>query len=614
MNRRIFWVALLTPAFLLSLTALMAPAKSTAISQPYFHQMKMQLKGLTGSKSQDQAQAYFDDLRRSFKALEWTLLPLRDQITPEEVNNSKYWVWQDEMFHKNYEEAGILQTLEKLLEQATLEPAKIGLLSTSFQAFIKKWEHKYVAWRPRPTEIICAIAVDMQQQYILTLSGQDRLATDKSLGEFIAVIDSYQSTLKSLSLAQVHTFLQQSYLTNLKQAIQHQSFDELDRVDLYLTHILPSSQRLLKIAWQIDKEFPSWASHLNLSQPNIFLKGGLNATYFSELEYQEDLESLINLGQLLFFDPLLSGNNKRSCASCHKPSRAFSDGRQTSMGFDISKRVMRNSPSLLNTTYNLAFSHDMAKSNLAEQTISVIYHHQEFRSSTKSIVQKLKSSAQYQKLFSTCFPNTLDIDSTQVFTALTAYMEDLQDFDSPFDQYMQGQSKSIDKAVLAGYNLFMGKAMCGSCHFPPLYSGLKPMAYQNQEYHSHGVSAHLLHPNRIDPDPGLQKNDSYGKYKYIYKTPSLRNIAITGPYMHNGIFPELNQALDYIFSGQQAPSITASLPAGSLYRLSNKERSDIRTFLNSLTTTKLERFQKEIALPMTNDSLALNRRRAGGMY
>lgn len=618
MKKRTLWIGILIPVLVLSLTSLNTPSKYFNTVQAHFEQMRIHLQKLKEIPQQELAIEHFDQLRQHFKALEWTLLPFRQHLIPEEINSSKYWVWQDQMFQKNYAEAGLLQVLEKLLESDTLDHFRIRKTIQSIDVFIDNWENLLQTWQPNDTELICAIAIDLQQQYLLTLSGQDRLASDKSLPEFLMVLQAYQKLLNTVASPQIKTFIEREYLSKIADKLQEQTFDLLDRVDLYKNHILPATYELLRTTQTMSDLPPSWASHLNLTQPNIFLKGGLNSGYFSELADTGDMEQLSHLGKLLFFDPLLSANNKRSCASCHKPSRAFSDGRQTSMGYDISKRVLRNSPSLLNSTYNLSFSHDMAKADLSEQIISVIYDHQEFRSSTPVILQKLNSSPNYQSLFATAFPNHMGIDSSQVFMALIAYMEELQDFDSPFDLYMQGSSKQIDQAVVNGYNLFMGKAKCGSCHFPPLYGGLKPMAYQTQEYHSHGVSAHLLFPNKIDPDPGLRrkeiKNDTIDNYKYIYKTPSLRNIAITGPYMHNGIFPELAQVLDYIFEGQQTTSVDASIPAGSFHHLSEKEKKEIQQFLISLTTIDLSRYDVDLELPITDDSIVPANRRAGGVY
>ncbi len=617
MKKRTFWTSICIPVLVISLTSLSTSPHYFSTTQPHFEQLRIHLQELVDSRQREVSIKHFDQLRQHFKALEWTLLPLRQELVPEEINNSKYWVWQDPMFEKNFAEAGALQILEKLLESPILDRTKISLIAQSIYTFIDAWENALKSWEPNHAELICAVAVDLQQQYLLTLTGQDRLATDKSLQEFLAALNSYEEVLNTIASKPIKAFIRSGYLLKIASRLQGRSFDELDRVNLYKNHILPAVEKLLLITQSRPNQSPAWASHLNLAQPNIFRKGGMHAASFSELDYAGNLEQLSQLGQLLFFDPLLSGNNKRSCASCHKPSRAFSDGRQTSMGYDISKRVLRNSPSLLNTTYNLSFSHDMAKADLSEQIISVIYDHQEFRSSTPDILQKLNSSSDYQALFATSFPDQASIDSTQVFMALIAYMEQLQDFDSPFDHYMQGHSKRIDQAIINGYNLFMGKAKCGSCHFPPLYGGLKPMAYQTQEYHSHGVGAHLLFPDKADPDPGLHQGETRktnGDYKYIYKTPSLRNIAVTGPYMHNGIFPELAQALDYIFEGRQTTSIDASLPAGTFHHLSEREKDEIQQFLVSLTTTDLSPYDMRQTLPSTDGSIAPASRRAGGVY
>ncbi len=581
-----------------------------------FNQLEQELNILKESLSSPPlAIKQFNQVRNSYKSLEWTFLPLSRKINSSIINSSKFWVWQDSIFVQNYEEAGTLQLIEKYLSKGQVKTTALQQAIQATEKFITTWRKVWLNTNVSEVEVLYAIAVDLEQQYLLTLSGYDRLDTQQTKLEFNAVITNYEQQISQLNVPSLKAFLTNKPFRKLKKQVKKNTFESLDRASLYKNEILPIYSQLIELLTAQSPTPPPWLSHLNLAQKNLFGEGGLRPSAFHQLRYEGNKTQLIQLGELLFYEPMLSGNNKRTCASCHKPQKAFSDGRQTSMGFDISKRVLRNSPSLLNATFSHAFSHDMSKLSLQDQIISVIYHPQEFRTTTPTIIKKLNSSSTYQQYFKACFPQTAQIDSTQVFDALIAYMGQLNAFDSPFDHYMRGQNDTLAQTILLGYNLFMGKGMCGSCHFPPLFSGLKPMAYQTQEYHSHGVSSHILLPKKADPDPGLVKSHNTNeKYKYMYKTPSLRNLEITGPYMHNGIFPELDQVLNFIHTGNNPSQIPASFPAGTTKYLSINEKLAIKEFLKNLNITKLDRYQEKLELPTTDGSLAPVHRRASGVY
>lgn len=213
----------------------------------------------------------------------------------------------------------------------------------------------------------------------------------------------------------------------------------------------------------------------------------------------------------------------------------------------------------------------------------------------------------YQHLFRRAFFQQ-EIDSTVILQALSQYMMTLQSIDAPFDRFMrQEDTCAIQPIAVRGYNLFMGKAACGSCHFAPLFSGLKPIDFQTQEYHSFGTHIGLIIPGKTDDDQGIKVHD----LNYFFKTPGLRNLRYTGPYMHNGIFMELSEVLEFI---EHSPDGTIrSLPDGYI-QLSKQEKQAILAFLDTLNEEAATTLSDQVDLPETDGRLAPKKRRSAGIY
>ena len=171
--------------------------------------------------------------------------------------------------------------------------------------------------------------------------------------------------------------------------------------------------------------------------------------------------------------------------------------------------------------------------------------------------------------------------------ALAAYIRTLNPFKSSFDHYMQGDKTALTAAQQRGFNLFMGKAQCGTCHFAPLFNGLLPPNYNTTEYEVLGTPAddNLENPH-ADSDQGRYAFMPFATFKGAFKTPTVRNAAMTAPYMHNGKFSSLEKVLDFydkgggVGLGLNVPDQTLS---SSPLHLSAQEKKDIIAFIESLT-------------------------------
>ncbi len=405
-------------------------------------------------------------------------------------------------------------------------------------------------------------------------------------------------------------------------------FEDFDRLFFLKTYINPLYKSLLEAQMALHIETYYETSPLNKKhsvnyfEDNIFSENFLNPYFYTELFEQRDTEKLRELGRYLFFDPALSVNNERSCASCHQPGKGFTDGLAKSHALNFEGTIDRNAPTLLNAAYADRYFYDLRADMLEDQIQHVITDEREFHTTYLDIFEKLSKSDEYVGLFRESFPEIKEntINEYTISTALTSYIVSLKSFNSPFDKYVRGETEAIDSAVKRGFNLFMGKANCGTCHFAPVFNGTVPPLYHESESEVLGVpvTADTLQPV-MDTDlgrfRGVLKEHAYF-YKNSFKTTTVRNVELTAPYMHNGVYKTLEEVVDFydkgggIGLGMDVPFQT--LPHDPL-NLSEQEKNDIVAFMKALTdTTEVKGMPRK--LPVFANRPDLNSRPVGGVY
>lgn len=410
--------------------------------------------------------------------------------------------------------------------------------------------------------------------------------------------------------------LTKSWNEALRYLKMHPKQDRFDRFVFIRDYANPLLQSLstwyqARINENISIQVPGHT--LNYTASSLFDPSLLNAAAYSSDPLAPVNEARRQLGEYLFFDPILSDGNERACASCHKPELAFSDGRSKSLAWGGKDSLGRNAPGLLYAAYQTAQFWDLREALLEDQMDHVLSNGKEFHSNYAQVIEKLKRSVEYDSLFRKAFNQDKDpIDIRNFNLALAEYVRSLQSFSSPFDQMIRGERKA-DKEVVKGFNLFMGKALCATCHFAPLFSGLVPPDYTDQESEVIGT---LSYPEsgQLDNDLGRYYFQNAEVFKGSFKTVSVRNSALTGPYFHHGMYPDLASVVRFYNqgggngSGALVPNQT--LPFDSL-SLTQKEEVYLVKFLESLSDEK--RFSTPSSLPSMGDSV-LDRRRVGGVY
>lgn len=286
-------------------------------------------------------------------------------------------------------------------------------------------------------------------------------------------------------------------------------------------------------------------------------------------------EDKFELGKQLFFDPIFSKDSTISCGSCHHQELAFADSRPLSLG--VRNQVgKRNAPALQNLMWSNSFFWDGGVGNIDLIPLNPITNIKEMDESMLNIVFKINRAKTYSKLVKKIF-QTDTISSHQILEALTHYQAALISDQSQFDQYLRGKIK-LNSVEMQGYLLFQKK--CGQCHEGPLQS--------NYSFRNNGIF------KQGDTDLGRYEISIIDSDRGKFKVPSLRNIELTAPYMHNSSLNSLEAVLNHYESGiHKTPTLDSSLRKGIAFQAGEKEK--IIAFLKTLTDRdflKNDRFRK----------------------
>ncbi len=359
---------------------------------------------------------------------------------------------------------------------------------------------------------------------------------------------------------------------------------------------------------------------LNKAATSIFSKAlyrGQNAKgIFTRVRDSASLALIDRMGKLLFYDPILSGNNMRSCASCHKPAQAFTDTAGTAaLAYNHSDFLPRNTPSLLNADYNHLIMLDGAHISLQAQTRGVVMNATEMGGTEAEIVKKVMSCDEYRKAFTKLLehtPQEPQVSFEHIASALTIYYAKFSQEAAPFDEAMN-RTATLTPQAREGFNVFMSKAQCGTCHFAPQFNGVKP-PYVGSEFEVLGVPADTAF-RKLSGDGGRYGINPAAQTVHAFRTGTIRNVARTPPYMHNGVFRTLREVIDFYDRGGGAgrgldvPNQTLS--AAPLH-LTEHDKDVLIAFMESLS----ERPHAEhapVRLPRSHMAV-LNRRNVGGVY
>jgi len=292
--------------------------------------------------------------------------------------------------------------------------------------------------------------------------------------------------------------------------------------------------------------------------------------------------SRAELGQMLFSDPILSGDGRRSCASCHLPARAFADTTRGSPAVQRGTRLARNTPSLVNAALQPALFLDSRVAYLEDQIGEVIANPREMGGNLDTAARRLNGRRDYRFAFARAFGDSVATPA-RIRASIAAYLRTIVALDAPLDRAMRGDANALTPAERAGFDVFVGKGRCAGCHFLPLLGGVVPPRFTEVESEIIGVPDRWPRAAVADTDQGMARHTRADIDRGRFRTP-LRGVALTAPYMHNGVMPTLESVVKFYDIGGGAgmgiPS-RQTLPPDSL-RLTTRERDALVAFLQSL--------------------------------
>jgi cytochrome c peroxidase len=272
----------------------------------------------------------------------------------------------------------------------------------------------------------------------------------------------------------------------------------------------------------------------------------------------------VALGQMLFFDPRLSGSGAISCATCHNPGLGWGDGLSKGLGH-LGSQLGRHTPTILDVAFGEPYFWDGRAATLEDQAKGPLTSAKEMSMSAASALPRLRSLPGYTQAFSRAYPGqAISLDT--IAMAIASFERTVISGDAPFDRWVKGDDKAISSAAVRGFVLFNGKANCAVCH----------STWRMSDDGFHDVGVNDADRGRAAIAPGIVQLEQ------AFKTPTLRNINQRAPYMHDGSLPTLAAVIDHYDGGfEKRPSLDTNIHA---LGLTPREKADLLAFLDTMTS------------------------------
>lgn len=302
----------------------------------------------------------------------------------------------------------------------------------------------------------------------------------------------------------------------------------------------------------------------------------------SPIEKSKDsLKHLIELGKALFFDTRLSESGKISCGSCHQPELNWTDGKERSVGHE-GALAKRNSPTIQNAWFYKKLFWDGRAKDLQDQAFAPINSETEMHSEMPDVLRKLRKVKGYGPLFKAAFGSE-EITPDNFTEAIAMFEKTIVSRKSRFDEFLEGSKKALSNQDIRGLHLFRTKARCMNCHNGPLFS--------DNQFHNSGF--HFFENKGMGgiSDKGLYMVTHDEKDMGKFKTPSLRDVMHTGPWMHNGMMKTMEETIAHYVKGADGNGGADKLV--KMLFLTNKEQADLLAFLKAISAPPLD-FDKPV--------------------
>ncbi len=284
----------------------------------------------------------------------------------------------------------------------------------------------------------------------------------------------------------------------------------------------------------------------------------------NELTYTDSTKA-VELGKLLFYEKILSRDSSTSCSSCHQPQLAFTDGLSTSIGFR-NQRGARNAPTLTNVKDHPILLLDGVNPTLESQVLVPFQEHKEFDLHILLGVERIKQIEKYVRLSKEAYNR--EPDAFVLTHSIATFERTLVGYDSPYDQFLAGNKEALSPSQIRGKRLFFETLYCGECH-------------TGKNLTNYSLTNNGLY--EVYADSGRMRLTEIEEDRAVFKVPTLRNVAITAPYMHNGSVPTLYEVIEHYSTGGKNHKNKS--PIIKPFTLTQEEKHDLVNFLNAFTDT-----------------------------
>lgn len=531
----------------------------------------------------------FKKSRLAYKKVEWAIEyfipetarfmngPALDEMELEENRSFEPHGFQvmEEMIYPEYDS----ENKEDLVRELNI-----------FQSNIKQLKRTFEVITITDDYVLDAVQQNVFRVIALGITGFDSPILQSSIPEAGQSLISIPETLEKIDAGNKSVSeLRQLTQNAQKYCNENSNFNAFNRAVFITEYLNPISKKLKTFQKEQNIKNIKKSSPLKPTIETLFDKDAFDVNAFVlSKEYDFTKEKAV-LGEKLFYDKSLSKNNDRSCATCHNPEKAFTDGLKTNISL-TGINLPRNTPTLTYASLQNAQFWDMRQLDLEKQSIDVIQNKDEMHGSMENIHSKIQLDQEYVKLLKKAYPKISKPESWQIQNAIASYVRSLNAFDSRFDEYMRGNKNVLNNEEIEGMNLFMGKAKCATCHFTPLFNGTVPPSYSKTEHEVIGTPKEPSGKS-LSPDKGRYIYNQMPQLIGAFKTPTVRNAAATAPYMHNGVFKTLEEVVSFynkgggIGLGYEVENQT--LPFDKLNLTVNEEKALV-AFMKTLTDKKYQ--------------------------
>lgn len=428
----------------------------------------------------------------------------------------------------------------------------------------------------------------------LGITGFDSPVAGLSLAEADAALEGIARTLEPYRTSAPEWAQLDSALAGARATLCATSHREtFDHLNFIVDHANPLARSLHDTRIALGIGVPTERRAFRMDAVTLFDSAAFDVMAFAPLDAKPATVEQVDLGRRLFHDTRLSGDGKRACSSCHLPERAFSDGLKVNRARGGAP-LARNTPTVINSGLQLGVFSDLRTTYLEDQVTDVVENVDEMHGDLGTIALALGRDTALAEQFRAAFtdqPARGDtmVTAARIRTALAAYQRSLTRMNSPVDRALRGEVAALTEDERRGFNVFVGKGKCATCHFLPLTNGTVPPMYQKSEVEVLGTPTRAVTTRAtVDPDEGRYRLTRGEPHRYSFRTSSLRNVALTAPYMHNGAYPTLESVIDFYNRGGGAGIGIAldhqTLPPDPL-NLTESEKKALVSFMHALTDT-----------------------------